>query len=376
MIATTLGLSHREIAALDARTPIDNDGDLGVDSLDLIALAKMVSRFFDLYASGAEEYLLQRRTVGGWTRTVLEACSGAPTVLTFRTSGSTGEPTDCPHTVASLSTEVGFLISLFADRSRVVTLVPQHHIYGFLFTLLLPNRLGVPLVDLRGASAAEIARTLEPGDLLIGFPLRWDELADAGIRLSADVVGVTSTGPARAATIARLRERGLARMVEIYGSSQTAGIAWRDDPADPYRLFPYWTLAESGDRLLRNDRTDDSSGSPLPDRVVARGDGFDVVGRIDGAVSIGGVNVYPERIADIIRSHTSVSDCSVRPMRSGEGERLKAFVVLAPAVGDPEEAQATLRRWLRATLGVAECPKPVTFGEELPRDTQGKIADW
>ncbi|GAC1537935.1 MAG: hypothetical protein NVS2B17_11280 [Candidatus Velthaea sp.] len=374
ILASTLGLSRQEFARFDGHTRLD--GDIGVDSIDLLSLAKAVSSFFDLYESGAEELLLQRRTVGGWTQTVLEAWDNAPPYLTFRTSGSTGEPAECRHTLVTLHAEIEVLAALFAGRRRIVGIVPRHHIYGFLFTVLLPDRLGLPFLELRGASVSEIHRELQPGDVLIGFPLRWDDLSEARLPLVRGVLGVTSTGPCNPKTIAALRALGLDEMFEIYGSSQTAGIAWRTDPAAPYRLFPYWTLTASGEALVRNDSGGTPAPLPLPDRVQRRGEGFEVVGRLDGAISVGGVNVFPARIAATIRTHPDVTDCTVRPMRADEGRRLKAFVVLRPSAADSPEAQAALRHWLGATFSAAECPKPVTFGSALPRDAQGKPSDW
>ncbi|GAC1411470.1 MAG: hypothetical protein NVSMB64_21280 [Candidatus Velthaea sp.] len=375
ILATTLGLSRQELAGVSAHTRLD--AGIGVDSFDLLTLAQAVSSFFDLYQSGADELLLQRRSVGGWTQTVLEAWESAPPHLTFRTSGSTGVPAECRHTLATLHAEIQVLATLFAGRGRIVGIVPRHHIYGFLFTVLLPARLGLPFVDLRGAAVSEIQRALQPGDALVGFPLRWDDLAEARLPLVPGVVGVTSTGPCRPATIAALRALGLDEMFEIYGSSQTAGIAWRTDPAAPYRLFPYWSIAPSGDALLRNDTEGvPQTPLPLPDRIQRRGEGFEVVGRLDGAVSVGGINVFPARIAATISAHPDVADCAVRPMRPDEGKRLKAFVVLHPRAADSPEARAALRRWLGTAFNAAECPKPVTFGSTLPRDAQGKLTDW
>ena len=378
IIAATVGLTGRECAEIDDATPID-DGPLGIDSLDLINVARAVGIFFDLYASGSEELLLQRRTIGGWVGTVLEAASETTSTLTFRTSGSTGEPADCRHTMASLAAEAEVLAELFVGRARVVGIVPRHHIYGFLFTVLLPQRLERPFTDLRGASIGEIHRSLRAGDLFIGFPLRLDELAESRLRFPDDIVCVTSTGPCRKETIAALSDCGIAKTFEIYGSTQTAGVAWRTDPGDPYRLFPYWSLDSSGERLTRDDaRSPDRARETfaLPDRIAWRGDGFDVVGRHDGAVSVGGVNVFPARIADTIRAHPDVVECSVRPMRADEGARLKAFVVLRSDIADIDVSREALRRWIHETLAVAERPKPITFGPTLPRDAQGKPADW
>ena len=70
-----------------------------------------------------------------------------------------------------------------------------------------------------------------------------------------------------------------------------------------------------------------------------------------------------------------VADAVVRLQRPDEGERLKAFVVLAPGV-DAAGAAPLLRRWLADAFTAAERPATVTFGATLPRDATGKAVDW
>jgi hypothetical protein len=66
--------------------------------------------------------------------------------MTVATSGSTGSPRLCIHNVADLLDEAVFLAAQFTGRRRVVALVPAHHLYGIIWTALLPDALGVPVV--------------------------------------------------------------------------------------------------------------------------------------------------------------------------------------------------------------------------------------
>ena len=386
LVARALDLPEEEAARADAGTPIGEHG-LGADSLDLVELATRVNRFFRLHETGLEDDLLRRPTVGGWIETVLRGWDLGERRLSFRTSGSTGEPQEHTHDWGTLTEEIDALARVFEDRERVVGLVPRHHIYGFLFTVLLPRRLGLASLNATDLSPNALSRCMREGDLIVSFPLRWGYLRQAGLRFppgGAGVDGVTSTGPCPPGLVSALRARSLRRMVEVYGSSETGGVGWRDDPDDPYRLLPYWSVERDGETLARGAPGGGLLTFPVPDRLIWDGNGFSVAGRRDRAVQVGGTNVYPDRVARVLRTHPKVADCAVRLMRPEEGWRLKAFVVpdgipdWAPngAVGDPAGLRRELRRWLRDTVEAPERPGSVTLGAVLPLDAQGKAADW
>ena len=180
-------------------------------------------------------------------------------------------------------------------------MVPAHHIYGFIFTALLADELDVEVWPGERASPGHIARTLRPGDLVVSFPERWIWLERSIPEWPPDVVGVTSTAPCPDGLVAALRERGLARMVEIYGSSETAGIAWRDEPEAAYALMPQWHFAADSETEPSSLVHATGSRAVLPDRVERVGSrAFRLRGRIDGAVQVGGINVYVERIGTLL----------------------------------------------------------------------------
>lgn len=374
LVGTESGLAPIEFAAISAETRLDADG-VGIDSLGLLNLAASVSTFFRLHESELEDELLRRCSVGDWTQTVMRAWAHGSRSITFTTSGTSGAPVQCTHRWASITQELDAQAALFADRQRVVGLVGPRHIYGFLFCALLPRWLGVPFVDGRGAAPAGLASVSRPGDLLVGFPMRWELAAPAG-KWPEDVTGVTSTGPIAAATVAALRQRGLARMVEVYGSSEIGGVAWRENPADPLRPYPHWSL--DGDCTLA--RTDPEVPGLThrvvsPDTLHARAGGFDVTGRRDGAVQVAGSNVSCAHVASVLGAHPDIQSCAVRLMGASEGLRLKAFVVVHAGV-ERATLRPALRLWMQARLSTAETPANIVFGDALPRNAHGKLADW
>ena len=105
------------------------------------------------------------------------------------------------------------------------------------------------------------------------------------------------------------------------------------------------------------------------------GNRFLPVGRIDEAVQVGGVNVFPLSIAACLKRHPDVLDAAVRLMRGDEGNRLKAFIVPRADV-TAAELQARLDGWIQNKLTSAQHPKSFSFGAQLPRDANGKLSDW
>ncbi len=388
LVAEEFGLQRgRTVPAADAvawpdeATVDEEPGGLGVDSLARLAIVERVNQFFQLHETGAEDYLLVRRRLVDWTEIV--AASFRPplragwTSVTFQTSGSTGAPKAIAHAMADLAREVEALAALFPEARRVIACVPPHHIYGFLFTVMLPGRLQTPVVDARAWPPSRVARTAEAGDLIVATPFVWSHILGGGVDFPAGVEGVSSGAPTPAALADDVLRAGLTRLTEVYGSSETAGVGWRRAADAPFTLFDYWRRA-SGDALARatggGERT---VGAPdhlewLDDRRFRPG------ARRDGAVQIGGVNVFPDKVCAVLRDHPHVVDAAVRldesACRAGRS-RLKAFVVWrdAATAGD---AAAILEAHCAERLPAPGRPASYAFGKAVPVNAMGKPCDW
>ena len=349
---------------------------LGCDSLETLWLASAINEMFHLHEAASEDGLLTDITFGDWLDRVEGAWRFGVAAITFTTSGTTGRPKRFPHPVDALLVEASFLAELFRDRRRVVSLVPVHHAYGFLFAALLPDALGVDHVDATRLGAAELTRTLVPGDLVVTFPERWQWLERSMPVWPGDVEGVVSTAPCPPDLIAFLCERGLSAMTEVYGSSETAGVAVRRWPQASYQLMPHWRFVEpiNEDAPEIIHRSGRRLGLPDVIRLQDR-DRFQLAGRTDGAVQVGGVNVFPNRVAAQLSQRPGVHEAAARLMRSEEGSRLKAFIVPEPD-SDLIALRTDLDAWIDAALPVAERPMAITFGPRLPTGVMNKAADW
>jgi 4-coumarate--CoA ligase len=378
LISAELAASGRRIPAEEAALwPADlalDESGLGLDSLERLACAAAVNAFFHLHETGIEDYLLARRQLGGWAEVVRAALAEGVSGLTVASSGSTDERRPCTHPAARLLAEGAHWAGQFAGRHRIFAFVPPHHIYGFLFTALLPDLLGLPVLDARTLAPGRLLREVARGDLLVSFPTGFATLlrsiGTAG--LPADVEAVSSTAPLPAEPHRALRGAGAARVMEVYGSSETGGIATRLAPEDGFCLLPWWRPGEAGQIL----DAETGHAVPLPDHAAWDGKGrLRLHGRKDHAVQVGGVNVYPARIAARLREHPLVADCAVR-LDSGLAEpRLKAFAIPAPGT-EPRRLALELEAWCRTAFAAPERPVRVDCGPVLPVSELGKPADW
>lgn len=317
-------------------------------------------------------------SLASWAAAILPIWEGFPLQrLTFRTSGSTGISMAVTHDLTLLNQEVRTLSQALAGVRRVVAHVPRHHIYGFLFAVMLPKALGVPCGWCNPMPVPGLAASFEPGDLVIAHPLFWRTLAEGGQPFRHNVRGTTSTGPCPAELAHALKALGLEQLSEIYGSSETSGMGIRHMPEAPYQLMSHWSRLKDGRVSRRHPKSRCHLSYSPQDELVWEGERFfRPIGRKDKAVQVAGVNVFPQRVRQVLLEHPGVLDCAVRLMRPEEGPRLKAAVVVDSEVLQSGSAESELRKWLRPRLARYERPGSLRIVEKLPVNIMGKPQDW
>ena len=87
--------------------------------------------------TGLEDNLLRFRSLDKWTEVVSASWQRHPETITFRTSGTMSSSKACTHDSETLVQEAEELAEIFAGSRRIISMVPAHHIYGFLFTVLV-----------------------------------------------------------------------------------------------------------------------------------------------------------------------------------------------------------------------------------------------
>jgi 4-coumarate--CoA ligase (photoactive yellow protein activation family) len=344
-------------------------GSIDLDSLETINAAAALHEMFGFDEPALDLPLRANVTVGDWLDDIAVTQGRDDARLTVMTSGSTGRPKPCIHAIADLQAETAYFCALLSSVQRVVALVPAHHIYGLIWTALLPAKLGIPVIE---ASATTLP-TLREGDLLVAVPDQWQAMLRSRRRWPSRVRGVSAAAPLDDALAGDLLAAGLDRIHDVYGSSETGGIAIRDAPDAAYTLLPRWRFATpvNANAPVIVDRH--GRETSLPDRLDIKPDHrFTVLRRRDGAVQVGGVNVWPDQVAAVLRCCAGVADVSVR---LGDHHRLKAFVV-PMAAGDEAALLASLLQHALQLPRSEQRPTSYRFGCALPRNALGKPSDW
>jgi fatty acid CoA ligase FadD22 len=113
---------------------------------------------------------------------------------------------------------------------------------------------------------------------------------------------------------------------------------------------------------------------PTGDAATLDQDGFlRIAGRLDDLEIIGGVNVHPAEIEELIVNQPHVSDVAVCAVADVHGvSRLVAYVVPKPD-GDDDSLKSELIARLRGKIAAQKIPHTVVFVPELPRTPSGKL---
>lgn len=294
--------------------------------------------------------------------------------VVFSTSGSTGTPKHFPHSERMLEEEGAGVGKLFSGAKRLIAITPRNHLYGFFFYIVFARVWNIPSVHLPPIPTQNWTELLREGDVLAGFPLFWHYWLKAGNKFPQGVHAVSSTAPCPDDIINGLKEAGAAQFSEVYGASETGGIAYRTGAGEPFAILPYWEISLREEQPLIK-RASQDNWVVFPDEVEVVKERFiRPLKRTDACVQVAGVNVYPKHTEEILAKHPAVKACKVRLMRPEEGKRLKAFIV--PHDGFGAEQLPDIRRYLAENLSVHEQPRGFTFGNELPVSPIGKDADW
>ncbi|MEL6205341.1 MAG: AMP-binding protein [Pseudomonadota bacterium] len=348
------------------------EAGIGLDSLEMLEAVADLNRRFGLSVTGVEDHLLVNRRLCDWGR-LIEAhfdLVGDAAELTFSTSGSTGAPKEIDHRLPGLLAEVdalgGALWPDAADApSRVLALVPAHHIFGFLLTVLLPGRLGVEVVDLSGKGPGALGRLGRPGDLVVATP----HLLSLALNTMKPTGGLTAivSGASTPDALWQMASDREVALIEIYGATETAGVGYRRSPHAGFALMPHLDRAGPGIFAAGRGQLD------VQDRLRWLGPrSFVLEGRKDNVVQVAGVNVSPQATGRHLERTDGVAAATVRlDTQSG---RLKAFVIAKP--GKDEAVLEVALRMGAEALPAAARPARYTFGLRLPTTPAGKLSDW
>ncbi|NRA30439.1 MAG: hypothetical protein HRU11_09265 [Parvularculaceae bacterium] len=341
----------------EASTPL-GDGGVEMTPEQRNGCAARAAELFGFDAQALIEG--EARCIGDWADVLQSQAEEELTSFTFYPHTQTGEAAT-RHSADVIFQDAAAVASLFAGRRRVVSMVAPHALLGLTSVVVAPNLQRIPVLDARTKSPDELSALLAFGDLVVATPTLWRYLAETLPTIPSNVVALSYGETLTMDLAQKLRQRGLGALRELYGSTETGVVAWRDSQSEPFVLFDHWK--REGEALIRN-RPDGQTAITIPmDEVTWEGkQSFRLGGRRDGAVQIGAVNVYPSQIADVIAKHPAIVSCSVRlSRRPGQLDRLIADMVVHTDVQPDEDMAWEVDEWCRGQLRPAERPRIYRF---------------
>jgi 4-coumarate--CoA ligase (photoactive yellow protein activation family) len=298
-------------------------------------------------------------------------------LVTLYTSGSTGAAQKQHKCAAQLLGETEVLNARFgAELTRVLCTLPARHIYGLLFGVLLPMRAGAAFVRSSPLHAGAILEMVQKHevDALCAVPAHLQGLASASPGALGRLRRVFSSGAElRTEAFDALRGLGLS-VAEVFGSTETGGIAYREAPGAAFQPFQdVRVAADEDDRLLLySPRLAPQTPQPYAgsDRVSVLESGhFRHLGRADRIAKIAGTRVSLDELEQRARSLPGVHEVAVV---AREVPLARSSEVLLAAVADGWDG-ARMRSALSAWFEPVAIPRRYRFVAELPREPTGKL---
>ncbi|MFT4432974.1 AMP-binding protein [Caballeronia sp. 15715] len=313
--------------------------------------------------------------------------------LTLYTSGSSGTPKPIAKTLAQFNAEVHTLEAQWGTLvgdATVLGSVPHHHIYGLLFRVFWPLAAG---------RAFDRALSIEPQHLqarmtqcgpgssvVVSTPAqlsRWPELDGFASLSPAPRVFFSSGGPLAADAATTYAAAFHAAPVEIYGSTETGGIAWRrQDQTDAWQALNGVEInrGDDGALNLRSPHLGHDDWHRTDDIIAFDEDGrFRLQGRLDRVIKLDGKRVSLPELEARLGLHPYVAQAAVVSLEGISRERVGAVVALTEAGSEAllERGRVALakilRRHLAAYFDIVVLPRFWRFRFALPFDARGKL---
>ena len=311
--------------------------------------------------------------------------------LVLFTSGSTGVPQAIPKKLSQMSREVATLETQFGELLGIddvsTSTVSHQHIYGLLFNVLWPLVAGHAIHARSFLFPQELMATLAERDgLLVSSPAHLKRLPEHPVSATTSnrLRAVFSSGGPLSFEVARDAKRLLGLVpIEVYGSSETGGIAWRQQHT---RMDEAWTPmpgiacridSEEGVLEIRSPHLPDENWFRTADRALSVGDNrFLVKGRVDRIVKIEEKRISLAAIERELMASSMVADARVIVMDGRP--RIAAFIVPS-AIGRRKLAEVgklvfnrALRDTLSRSIEPVGIPRVWRYLDALPTNAQGK----
>ncbi|WP_448693262.1 AMP-binding protein [Pseudomonas rhizophila] len=307
--------------------------------------------------------------------------------LSLCTSGSSGEPKRIEKNLRQLSNEVQALEQLWGTDlgpACVIGSVATQHIYGLLFRVLWPLCAGRTFVRRQLAFPEDLQRASRqyPAFAWVASPALLKRMGDnLDWPALSCVRRVFSSGGALPTEAAQSLHQRLGQWpTEIFGSSETGGIAWRQG-AGLWQPFADVKLSQDSDGalLIASPYLPAGHVEHTADAARIAGDGrFELLGRLDRIVKLEEKRISLPMLEQALMAHDWVSEARLGVVQENRAS-LGALLVLSESglhalrnLGRRAVTEA-LRRHLSEHCETLALPRRWRWLRQLPLNAQGKL---
>jgi len=301
------------------------------------------------------------------------------------TSGTTGKPKKVEKVYEHLDIECRELARLWGDTVKdciFCETVSHHHIYGLLCSFLLPLRLGAPFFAKRIEMPGILKKFPDKKISFVSSPAFLKRIPQAEAFKNLPISMIFCSGGVLPFESAKYADSILGKWpVEIYGSTETGGIAYRISKNGlEWQPFSVCSLSLANNGCLKVESPYITGGKfETGDLATFLDNGkFELKGRIDSIVKIEEKRISLNEVEMRIMSSGLVQDVCVLAL-SGKRQYTAAVIILnekgREKFSETSEFQKNsfFKKELSKFLESAVIPKKWRYVKAFEQDAQGKI---
>jgi long-chain acyl-CoA synthetase len=341
-----------------------------------------------------------------------------PAIFQF-SGGTTGIPKAAiglhRNLVANIYQFRHWLVGLEDGREMVLAAIPLFHVYGMVIAMGMAVALGAGMILIDNArdidailqSIDSYHATLFPGVPNLYQAINRHPDVEAGYYNLSSIKGcISGSAPLMRTTKEKFESLTGGKLIEGYGLSEAPtathcnpmygenreGSIGLPIPDVDCRIVDMETglqekpVGEAGELILCGPQVmagyyqnDEETRQTLRDGWLFTGDiarmdtegYFYLVGRKKDLIKIGGFQVWPREIEEVLEKHPAVADVCVAGVPDIErSEVVKAWVILK---NQQEASSDELQEWCRERIADYKCPTLIAFRQNFPRTSVGKL---
>ena len=312
--------------------------------------------------------------------------------ITLFTSGSTGERKEIKKSLKHFSSELESLNQTWtiSKNSMAVASVSHQHIYGLLFKILWPLLNKLPFYIEECLYEDQLNRVLnkQPNAHIISCPAHLDAMAKFPSNEFLKGKTIFSSGaPLSLNTSEKIKEISGQAPIEVFGSTETGGIAWRcQSLSDLWNtISPVEIKADnSGTLWVKSPFCEvENEWYETGDKAKIISDGkFKHLGRKDSIAKVSGKRVSLNEMESRLQKSEYILECKITVLQEQGQTQRDSTAVLAVLTkkGNTELEKLGRRKFslklkddLKLFYAPVLLPRFWRYINEFPRNSQGKI---